>query len=108
MPVTLTDEQMDAIKTEMESGKRLPKAVNAVVPEIGLGQARQQMIAKYGQEGFRAIAMAARPIPSFERMEALVKALEPRLTNLEQVNAMISNLASAVVELDRIKDNLSS
>lgn len=108
MPEALTDQQMDAIKAEMEGGKRFPQAVKSVAPDAVMPKARQQMVAKYGEDGFQIVAMAGRPIPTFKRIKKMIERLEPQFTDLDQVNAMIANLESAVAELDRIKDNLSS
>jgi len=108
MPVTLTDEQMAAVKVQMEGGKPFRDALSAAGVEIASGQARRQLVAKYGQEDFRAAVTLSRPIPTFEKLVGMIQKMEPRLTDLAKVNEMISNLASAVVELDRIKDNISS
>jgi len=105
----LTDGQMELLKNEIESGKRLPQALkSAGLQGVGMRGARQQMVAKYGQDEFRAMMASGRPIPDFERLASSILVLESRLTSIDQVNTMASNLTLALKEIIRIRDNLSS
>jgi len=104
---TITDEQLEAVKAQMDSGKRFREAVKDAGIETAVGAVRGQMVKKFGQEVFRASMIAGRPVPTFKNLENLIDKLAPRLTDVAQINEMIANLAAVVYKLDQIKDKLS-
>ena len=103
----VTDEQLEAVKVQMDSGKLFRDAVKGAGIEVAPGAVRRQMAKKFGSEAFRASMMAGRPVPTFKNLENLIDKLAPRLTDATQINKMIANLAAVVYKLDQIKDKLS-
>jgi hypothetical protein len=106
MPVTFTDAQLKTAKGQLEAGTGL----RAIIEGMGLEmKSRSDLMKalrnKYTPETIRDIRRTGRRAPTFDRLPDMIKRIESDLT-VEKIDAMLTNLAAATAELDRIKSEI--